>query len=131
MPPTSRLLIGRDISDLMSFSNYMIDKMKGSYYTKLKDSPLLAGSQGTEMRELEGAGSPYAPVQVGNGEKGFRDKWAGCVVKRPTTRYRNGGERCKPVRARQTDAMTVSRAEGRNRHGAWPGYVEIACINHI
>jgi len=56
---------------------------------------VLAGSQGAEMRELEGAGSPYAPVQVGNGEKGFRDKWAGCVVKRPTTTYGNGGERCK------------------------------------
>ena len=43
----------------------MTDKMKGSYYTKLKDSTVLVGSQGSEMRELEGAGSRYAPVQVG------------------------------------------------------------------
>ena len=107
----------------------MTDKMKGNYYTKLKVSTVLAGSQAAEMRGLEGAGSPYAPVQVGNGEKGFREKWAGCVVKRLTTRYGNGGD--KPVRARKTDAMTVSRVEGRNRHGAWSRYVEIACVNHI
>ena len=44
----------------------MTEKIKGSWYTKLKNSTMLAGSQGPEMREQEkGAESPYVRVQMG------------------------------------------------------------------
>jgi hypothetical protein len=77
------------------------------------------------MREREGGGKP---VNMGadrgnheNGEKASADKWVGGVVNRPTTRSRNRsskkGERCKPLRARQTDAMTVSKVESQHRQG--------------
>jgi len=70
----------------------------------LKDSTVLTGVQGEEMREQEGAGSPGADGKNnGNGEKAFGDKWTGCIVKGLTMgpmRYGNGrfkkGERCKP-----------------------------------
>jgi len=66
----------------------------------LKDSTVLTGVQGAEMREQEGAGSLGADRKThGNGEKAFGDKWTGCIVKRLTMRYGNGrfkkGERCK------------------------------------
>ena len=77
------------------------------------------------MREREEGGKP---VNTGvdrknyeTGEKTSADKWVGCVVKRPTMRSRNGvfkkGERCRPLRARQIDAMTVSKVESQHRQG--------------
>ena len=96
---------------------------------KLKNSTMLAGSQGPEMREQEeGAESTSADREThGGGEKAFRDRWAGCVVKRMTTRYGNRrfkkGGRCKPVGARQTNALTQSRAQSQHRQGAWPRYL--------
>jgi len=41
-----------------------------------------------------------------NREKGFRDKWAGCVVKRLTARYGNG---VQEGRAMQTGQGTANR----------------------
>ena len=82
--------------------------------TKLKNSTVLAGSQGARNeRKVRGGQLVRTGADRenhGNGEKAFRDKWAGCVVMRLSTRYGNGGikkrERCKPVRAWQTDALT-------------------------
>ena len=76
---------------------------------------MLTGSQEAETRE-EQTGSPYARVQEG--------KTAGTMRRRPeisgrvrceeaASRYKSGrskkGERCKPARVRQTDAMMTRR----------------------
>jgi len=113
----------------------MTDKIKGSCYTNLKNSPELAEVQAVEMREQEGAGSPGADRKTHRNGEALRDKWSGCIVKRLTMRYGNRGskkgERCKPVRPRQIDVMTVSRVGVNIGRAAWSRYVEIACVNHI
>ena len=48
------------------------DKIKGSCYMNLKDSTVVTGIQGAEMREQEGARSPGADRKPHrNGEKAF------------------------------------------------------------
>ena len=72
----------------------MTEKIKGSCYTNVKNSPELAGDQAVEMREQEGAGSPGGRCtgkNHRNGEKAFRDKWTGCIVKRLTYEVRKRG----------------------------------------